>query len=244
MVWWKSRKTLAGVLILCALGIMAFILAIVSGNDRQNPSLQGPLPAKDEGFTFFDIGVDTRLTDALRDQLGEKLGSAAEEKWGTLDLSLDSRDFFQQKLPGLDALNRRLNTPAGERVEHNTTKLRYRYARGKKVPFEYVELVFANATQKPLLFRITAPKEGAIVIETLKNKYGEPQPLPWHQGQFLLWEKNRSLLIVSIDQNRYGEPEYHTVIYFVPNLEELVDSEQQAAQRRAEEVQKKGKTAF
>ncbi len=54
----------------------------------------------------------------------------------------------------------------------------------------------------------------------------------------------RSILIVSIHDDRYGNPEYHTMIYYVPNLEELLSRERQKSEDTEEEIKKTGKTAF
>lgn len=199
-----------------------------------------------ESFAFFNLGVDSELTDTVRDELKEKLGSDAVERWSTLDLNINFKGFLQKYFKELDEINQRLNNPPGERVEHNIIKLRYRYARIKKVPFEYVEFVFSNYTKKPLLFKISSTKEGAFIVDTIKAKYGEPAVVNWEQeeGHSLYWQKNKSFLIISIGKDRYGNPEYHTVIFFVPNIQELLFTEQQEAQRREEEIRKKAKTAF
>jgi len=51
-------------------------------------------------------------------------------------------------------------------------------------------------------------------------------------------------LIISLSDDRYGNPEYHTIIYYVPNLEELLLQEQQTVKKEEEEIKKTGKTAF
>ena len=114
------------------------------------------------------------------------------------------------------------------------------------MPFKYVELIFSNYTQKPLLFKISSIKEGAFIIDTIRAKHGEPKTINWEQeeGRSLYWEKNKSFLIISILKDRYGDPEYHTAIYFTPNIEALLSKEEQEFKRREEEIKKKGKTAF
>ena len=153
---------------------------------------------------------------------------------------------MQSYFKTLDQLNQRLNFPPGERVEHNIIKLRYRYAQRKQVPFKYVELIFSNYTQKPLLFKIASKKEGAFIVDTIREKHGEPKTINWEreEGRSLYWEKNKSFLIISILKDRYGDPEYHTVIYFTPNIEVLLSKEEQVARQREEAIKKKGKTAF
>ncbi|MCK5450962.1 MAG: hypothetical protein KAI70_04275 [Candidatus Omnitrophica bacterium] len=198
------------------------------------------------GFTFFDIGENTQFSNKLRSRLKDKLGSDAKENWVTLDLSINYQGFLQEHFPELHELNKKLNSPVGERVEHNTTKLTFRYAQQKSVPFEFVQLVFSNYTNKPLLIYIKSKKEGSDVIDTITKKYGDAKTIDWdkEEGKSLYWMKNRSTLIISISDDRYGNPEYHTIIYYVPNLEELLLQEQQTVKKEEEEIKKTGKTAF
>jgi hypothetical protein len=63
-------------------------------------------------------------------------------------------------------------------------------------------------------------------------------------GRPLCWELKRSVLILSIFNDRYGRPEYHIRIYYVPNLEDLVLAEQQNMLHQQQKIKRTGKTAF
>ncbi len=243
----KNKKiaiavTIAAVLVL----VLILIVALVDFGKKTEIAATHSAQASPEGFTFFNLGVDSELTDNIRDELRLKLGSDAVEKWTTLDLGINYKGFVQNYFETLDQLNQRLNFPPGERVEHNIIKLRYRYAQRKKVPFKYVELIFSNYTQKPLLFIISSNKEGAFIVDTIRAKHGEPKTINWEQeeGRSLYWEKDKAILVISISKDRYGDPEYHTIIYFVPNIETMLLKEEQEFKRREAEIKKKGKTAF
>ena len=133
-----------------------------------------------------------------------------------------------------------------QRVEHDTTKLVYRYARKQNTPFTYVELFFSDDSRKPLLFRITAGPEGAAIVDTILKKYGPPQEFEWGQreGRTLFWEKGRDVFAVSSFRNHLDDLEYLFCIYFVDNLEEMLRVEE--ARRLAEKgrIRKAGKSAF
>jgi len=243
----KNKKIQVSAGIFFVLGIIVAVVIIFAGNDDTTVnSKSAPVLKSQEGFTFFDLGIDSELTDNIRDELRDKLGSDAIERRNPLDLTINYKGFIQQHFKELDQLNKRLNFPPGERVEHNMIKLEYRYSKRKQVPFKYVELIFSNYTKKPLLFKIASKKEGAFIIDTIRTKHGEPKTINWEQGEgrSLYWEKNKSFLIVSILKDRYGDPEYHTAIYFTPNIEALLSKEEQVARQREEEIKKKGKTAF
>jgi hypothetical protein len=199
-----------------------------------------------EGITFLNIGENTVFSSEIRNQLREKLGPDAVENRNTLDLTLNYKGFLETYFPKLYELNKKLNSPVGERVEHNTIKLTYRYSRSRNVPFEYVELIFSNITQKPLYFFIKFRKDGADIIDAVTQKYGKPKTIQWDKkrGKSLCWEMNRSVLILSITNDRYDRPEYCIRIYYVPSLENLVFAEQQKTMHQQQEIKKTGKTAF
>ena len=241
----KNNKIAIAVTVAAVL-VLILIVALVDFGKKPEIAATHSAQTSPEGFTFFNLGVDSELTDDIRDELKIKLGSDAVEKWTTLDLGINYKGFVQNYFQTLDQLNQRLNSPPGERIEHNIIKLRYRYAQRKKVPFKYVDLIFSNYTQKPLLFKILSKKEGAFIIDTIRTKHGEPKTIDWEQeeGRSLYWENDKSILVISISKDRYGDPEYHTVIYFTPNIEALLSKEEQVARQREEEIKKKGKTAF
>jgi hypothetical protein len=198
------------------------------------------------GFTFFEIGENTQFSNDVREELREKLGSDAIETWNTLDLSINYKGFLQSYFPELYELNKKLNSPVGERIEHDTIKLTYRYAQTQNVPFGYVELVFSNIDKKPLLFYIKSKNEGSDIVDVVTQKYGKPTSIRWDKkdGQSIYWKKNRSVLIISIMDDRYGNPEYHTNIYFVESLEKLLFREQTKRQHKEDRIKTTGKTAF
>jgi hypothetical protein len=146
----------------------------------------------------------------------------------------------------LHKLNRDLNFPPGERIEHNMVKLMYRYARKKEAPFDYVELVFSNYSQAPLLFKIDFKEDETSIVQTLKSKYGEPRLIDWktNGGQSRYWEKNNDFLIVSMVPDQFGNPEYQIRFFFVNNIKALLENEK--AEKEKEKVQrtKSGKKAF
>jgi hypothetical protein len=199
-----------------------------------------------KGFTFLNIGENTEISDDVREQLRDTLGPDAIETWNTLDLNLNYKGFLKKYFPELYELNQTLNFPIGERVEHNTIQLTYRYAQKKNAPFDYVRLVFSNITKKPLFFFIKSKRAGSDILDAITKKYGKAKTIHWDDksGRSLYWEKNRSIFIISISNDRYGNPKYQTAIYYVPSLEELVFTEQQKTKRQQEVIKKTGKTAF
>ena len=232
---------------LCAILIIVLIPVLIACSDSQEPDdSTAPAAVVPESFTVFDLGVNSRLNKKVRQELGNKLGRDAIERRSIMDLEINYTGFLKQYFPDLNELNQRLNFPPGERIEHNTVKLMYRYATKKNVPFDYVELVFSNYTQAPILFKINFREDDAGIINTLESKYGQPQVVSWKEenGQSMYWIKNSDFLIVSRVPDQFGNPRYQIAIYFVKNLEQLIAAEKKDHQEKSLKRTQSGKTAF
>lgn len=196
------------------------------------------------GFNFLDLHADSILTDKARDRLMEILGSEAVEKKTVLDLEMHHPGFLEKYFPDLSELNKHLNFEGGRRtrIEHNTTKLIYRYS----ITFHYVELFFSNDTQKPLLFRIKAKRDGKDYLATLQQKYGEPQAVAWQnqKGRSLFWKLDKDVLILSLFADQYGQPQFEIMICHVGNIENLLATEKKDSSQRKSEKSGAGRKLF
>jgi hypothetical protein len=226
--------------------IVSSLPILVSCGENQESADQSSLSPDTESFTFFELGKTTKLTEGVRDDLSNKLGSDAIAGRNILDLEINYSGFLKEYFPQLEALNQKLNSPPGERVEHNTVKLMYRYAQKKNVPFNLVELVFSDYTKTPLLFKISFKVDEANTVETLRQKYGPPQVIDWKQenGQSTFWKKNGDFLIVSNIPDQFGNIEYQIVIYYADNLKQLIETERKEKEQREQQRAKTVKKAF
>jgi hypothetical protein len=224
--------------------VLAGVAIFQACSTEEQPA--APPQKSEDGFTFFDVGAETRFSDALRDRLRERLNPDAVEYRSIINLEFNRKGFLKAHFPMLHELNTRLNTPAGERVEHNTVKLMYRYAVKKNLPFDYVEILFSNYTQKPLYIYIRTRKDISETIQALQAKYGPPETIVWDDGQDRThhWKKHRDFFMASVLATRLGEREYRLVIYYVDNLEELILTEEEERRQREEQRQKAGQKAF
>lgn len=237
-----SRSAIARFACACLLWMPVILLTGGCGGDD---APVGELPPA-SGFTFFGLGADSPYNKQVRNRLSEALGSDAVGTRTPMDLSVNYPGFLKDHFPKLGALNHRLRDEAGARVEHHTIQLTYRYARRKNRPFTYVELLFSGYTRTPLYFRIKANKEGSDIIETFRQKYGQPRGIDWSAqgGSSLVWQEENDFLITSETTDRFGDPAYLIVIYFIDNIERLVETERLDSERREEEQKQAGKTAF
>ena len=224
---------------------LTFLFLYSCGEKKESAENQTAMVPSDS-FTFFDLGRQSTLSKSVRNDLKQRLGRDAIEYRSIIDLDINFYGFLERYFASLYELNQNLNFPPGERIEHNTVKLMYRYARKENIPFDYVELVFSNYSQHPLLFRINFQKDEANIIETLKTKYGEPKRIDWtdKNGQSMYWEKNKDYLIVSLVPDQFGSPEYQIRIYFVENIKTLLATEKAEKEKAERQRAKSGKTAF
>jgi len=229
-----------------ALFSLLSISILISCGDNRESAESVPAAVKPESFTFFELGTNTKLTEHIRKDLGKKLGRDAIERRSILDLNTNYAGFIKKYLPKINELNQKINFPPGERVEHNTVKLMYRYAQRKNAPFEYVELVFSEYTKTPLLFKINFQIDETGIVETLKTKYGPPQVIDWKEenGKSMVWRKNMDLLLVSLVPDQFGHHGYQIVIYFVQNFKQLIEIEKNKLKKREQQRAESGKTAF
>ena len=169
-----SNKKIAVFAIILLVGCFSVFFACGEpGNNSKNKSLDAEI-LYPESFTFFDLGSNTKLSDDLHKNLSGQLGSYSVEKMTILDLVIHNKAIFGKHFPNLFELHGKLNDEKGARIEHNITNLTFRYLQNENTPFEYVKLTFSNYSNKPLLFSITSRKKEAYIVDTLKEKYGEP----------------------------------------------------------------------
>ena len=214
--------------------------------EKKEPATESSAKEQSESFTFFDLGKNSSFSDSVRKNLNRQLGNDAIEKRSLFNLEINYYGFLKEHFPGIQALNMQLNPASGERIEHNILKLMYRYARKKNQPFDFVELVFSNYSQLPLLFRINFRNDEANIVQTLKSKYGDPRQIDWKDkgGQSMYWEKANDILIVSLVPDQFGNPEYQIRIFFVENIKALLAAESAEKEEQRRQRAKSGKTAF
>jgi len=236
-----SSKSLQAILIIV---LISAVTACSESRDGNGTTAAKAL--KSESFTFFDLGRNSQLNKQVRQELGRKLGRDAIEHRSIMELEINYDGFLEKYFPVLDELNRKLNFPPGERVEHDTVKLMYRYAARANAPFDYVELVYSNYTQTPVLFRIHFRADQAGIVNTLEAKYGQPRIADWKEenGRSMYWLKNGDYLIVSLVPDQFGNHSYQIVIYFVDNLDQLAATERDEQREKLLERTRSGKTAF
>ena len=225
--------------------VVATILYLSFGCSNEGPKTETQ-PEVIKGFAFFDLGANSRYSKAVRRKLGKKLGSDAISSQNVIDLTIYSDLFFKKHFPQLFTLNRQLNLPEGERIEHNTTKLMYRYARLKETPFNDVILYFSNDTGRPLFFKISAGPDAAAIVETIKKKYGPFEQFGWQDrgGHTIFWKDHKDYFVVSSKKDRLGNPEYLFCIYYVKNLEEMLAMEKARNSTEQEKIREAGESAF
>lgn len=199
-----------------------------------------------EGFTLFDVGYRTPLSQSLLNRLDSQLGSHAVERRVPIDLSLNYSGFLKESFNELHALNQKLNPPGRARVEHNALKFSYRYARKKNVPFDHIEMIFSGYSRTPAILKVRTRQGGLDLAETLTQKYGPAQTLEWKSknGRTLWWQEKTNMLFLSEAMDRSGILIYEISIYYVDTIEKLLLAEEEELRRKQTERRRKGETAL
>jgi hypothetical protein len=180
-----------------------------------------------ETFTFFSLGANTRLTEGFKKSFREILGPEGVSENTTMDLELHGRGFLSRHFETLHGLNQQLNSPPGERVEHRTIQLNYRYPVRERHIFHYVLILFSKNNFLPLLVETAAKAEGNSLLDNLKKKYGKPIIIddPASPGKAYYWKQQNDYAIVSETPDHQGHPTYRMKIYFADNIRELIETE-------------------
>jgi len=200
----------------------------------------------EDAFTFFGVGPKTEITRSLRDELRNTLGSDAIETRTTINLEILYPGFIQEYFPHIHQLNKKLNENARQRIEHNTIKVTFRYIPDKIKSFNYVEFLFSNYSRKPLYGKIRTKNDGIEILELLKARYGDPEKIDWGKSEewSFFWRSHGDILIFSKKPDKFGNPEYFIMIYYVDNIEDLIEKEDQEKRLQEEEATKQLKRAF
>ena len=236
--------------VILAAGALVVVIASIIAVTGSRRDLQVAAPAGTDapagGFSFFNVDRTTVLTHDLRETLAETLGSDAIARSTTIDLTVVSREFLRDHLPEIAVLQRGFNPPLGERREHETTRLTYRWAERHQMPFRHIELLFSNRTGRPLYFVIQPTEAFSDSVATLTAKYGPPRKIAVDSlaEPARIWEQDGDILVATTIVRRNGRLSQELHMYFVDNLTRLLESEIESRRRERQDTRDAGERAF
>jgi hypothetical protein len=215
------KRAIAGFLPLVFLVMLA-----ACGNEPENTPPRSESSASGS-FTFFNIGKNTRISGPERNKLENLLGDAAVERRGIVNLEISRGALLQGHFPELERMNRQLNSEIGLRVKHHITRLMYRNAKQKGLPYDLVEFIFSEQTTQPLLIRLHFKTEHAAALQALQKKYGPARTIEWgpEKASSQVWKKEGDYLFYSVIPVRGYQVEYRIDIYFTAAIEALIQAE-------------------
>ncbi|MBL0712460.1 MAG: hypothetical protein JJV98_02055 [Desulfosarcina sp.] len=235
-------SSLAGLLVLMLLTVFA-----LTRPQRDIPRSEAdPAESRPAGFNFYEIHRDTVLNRSLRQALADQLGDDAITHRAPVDLTIIDPAFTQAHFPDLHHYYKVLNPAFGGRREHAVTTLTYRRAQQKEAPFNYIKLVFAQDTGKPLYFVIVPSDADPGLFDTLQTKYGPPATIKAHRegDKVLVWKQPDEILAGVSIRRRGGRIERELHFYFMANIKYLIDQEHQAAEAQRRQTDKASRRAF
>lgn len=242
----KKKATWIG---LATVFIISGLIAtyLLKGTSRQPESApSGLTDVFPESFAFFDVDTNSRLTDELRRKLRKVLGSDAISYRTTIDMEIHYKGFLEEEFEPFYQLNRNLNPQSGERKEHNTIQLTYRYPPVTSNFFKHVKILFSRYNYRPILIEIISKKEGEYLLDNLIEKYGTPEEIKpkKEKGSVFLWKQSNDFLIVSLKNDRHGVPSYHIKIYYMNNLNAMIHREKQEKKEQQRHFEQTDKSIF
>jgi hypothetical protein len=244
-----TRKPFIAIGLALALLVAAGVAGILwwQAVDRSEPD--GALMTQAEGsdaFAFIGLNAQTRIGRSVRRHLRDELGSEAVARKALIDLRFGPEGTLDTHFPDLARLHRRLNSPLGERREHDALQLRYNYPRRRNLPFDSVQLLFDSVEGRPLLFVIQFGTPGEPLLGTLTERYGSPHgQSPVGEGGWVRWwRQNGAVLTAVLLPDRKGKARYTVRYVFTEHLLQLARREAQAAERRQQDAREKGRRLF
>jgi hypothetical protein len=224
------------------LALVLLCLFSLAGCERQGPPSKGGSDTDAGGFTFLELGANTPVNEDLRHRLKRRLGSEAVVRRTPIDLEAGGPALLTAHLPDLAELNKALNWPPRERVEHAATMLTYRYIDPTELPFDKVVLVFTDPAGLPLLLNAYAGADGETLLAPLEAKYGTPEQIDWQGHRTRIWTQGRDRLLFTSSRDQYDRPRHQITIYYTDNLQRLREIERDTNQQRP--PSEKGRSIF
>ena len=240
----KNKIIALGALLLGAV----IIIAVLATNRKTAPLPTDDVsvaetPSAKRGFTFLELDGDTVFSKTLRTQLADRLGSDAIENRAVLDLNTNLQGLIQAHLAPLAQLHLELNTPRGERVEHNITRLTYRHASANQTSFDLVQIFFSNFSGRPLLIKVRSHSDAKALPAILERKYGSPRRILWQNhdqnayvdnARAYIWSTAAQYLVLTEFADRLGNLQYQIFFYYLDALRSLVATEKAQKQPRSQ----------
>ena len=122
----------------------------------------------------------------------------------------------------------------------------YRYAASRRnLPFDVVEILFSGHSRQPLYIAIRSRRDLSEVLDSLRQKYGEPRGVEGRGGDVraIYWQDGRDVFLVAFVPTRRGE-EVRIMIYYVEHLQQLASLEEERRRSEQERRSRAGKRAF
>ena len=214
----------------CLLAVLAGLMLLAACGSETDTSGSRSAGSQAESFTFFKVGKSTLISGGVRNELENILGDASVERRAIINLTINNDTFLQENFPNLDRMNRELNSEIGLKVMHPVTRLMYRYARQQGLPYDLVEIFYAENSKQPVLIRIHYKAENPDTLQTLMDKYGASRNFEWgrEMASSRVWEREGDYLFYAVIPRRGNKVEYRIAIYFTAAIEALIQPEKSA----------------
>ncbi|MGE4518757.1 MAG: hypothetical protein AB7E04_04545 [Desulfobacteraceae bacterium] len=187
-----------------------------------------------KGLTFENMGENFTFSSEKRKELEKKFGNDVLESWSPISFEDFSPEFLNEFLAEIHVFSKQLqDRELREKTGRNSIKIKYPYAQRTTKVYKDVHLIFSGLTKMPLIFRISAYEHESF-LASLEKKFSKPRVINYQDKIYYFWEKDNSVMIGEIKQDRYTKPYLSIVIYYKENIKNFfsstIDSEPDSAE--------------
>jgi hypothetical protein len=187
------------------------------------------LPDKNElnsqkGITFENMGENFSFSSQKRQILEKKFGNDVLESWSPINFDDFPLDFLNEFLPDIYNFSQKLqNRDFREKSGKSSIKIKYPYAKRATEVFKDISLIFSGFTKNPLVFRISSYNHESL-MDSLVKKFGGPKKINYNDKNYFFWQKDNSVMIAEIRQDRFTNPYLFITIYYTENINKFFSS--------------------
>ncbi|MDY0131911.1 MAG: hypothetical protein RBR53_04505 [Desulforegulaceae bacterium] len=206
--------------ILVVAGVIIFIF-------MNRPELTLPEKANSDaqlGITFENMGEDFVFSSYKKNELEKKYGNGVLEAWTPINFDDFSKEFLNKFLPDIYFVSQKLEDPKlREKVGKNSIKIKYPYSQRNTKIIKDIHFTFSGFTKTPLLFRVSG-YDHKNFLKSLNKNFSEPKSIVFKDNNYYFWEKDNSIMIGEIKQDRLTNPYLSLVIYYTENIKDFFNS--------------------
>ena len=205
-------------ILLGSIAVVALLIMIVFMN---RPRIDIPETSEKiipGGIFFAEIGENSVLSREKLKSLRDKFGNNVIESWSPLKINDFPESFYKKFFPDFLEYSTALESrEIKEKSGKNSIKIKYPYVEKNSDLYNEIDLTFSGFQKKPMIFRIKGKKISEIT-ENLNKRFSSPETVSLNNKKYNIWKKENSILISTIEKDRFETPYIQITIFYISNL--------------------------